>query len=186
MQFEPDRVKANEDLRYVRHAPEVPLLVAETMHDTLKYICFFFSRQRTASLLLIVAKPQVEGHCCFLSQSQQRLPCPGIEQTRFRQVASTEGAGCSKVTSRISLPSHFLGYESCQRDGTAHGQWQRIIRRFAAGALDVDCPNPSGFRDYWIVHGGSLDNANYRVGLELVTPPCQQGLALGLTMPCPR
>lgn len=42
-QFEADRVKADEDLRYVRHVPEVPLLVAETMHDTLKCICFFFS-----------------------------------------------------------------------------------------------------------------------------------------------
>lgn len=79
------------------------------------------------------------------------------------------------MTSRISFLSHFLSSESCQRDGTAHGQRQRIIRRFAAGALDVDRPKPRGFRDYWIVHGGSLDDANYRVGLELGTPLGQQG-----------
>lgn len=89
------------------------------------------------------------------------------------------------MTSRISFASHFLSSESCQRDGTAHGQRQRIIRCFAAGALDVDRPKPSGFRDYWIVHGGSLDDANYRVGLELGTHWVNKGPRAHHALPCP-
>lgn len=78
-QFEADRVKANKDLRYVRHAPEVPLLVAETNN----------ARHFEMHLLFLQSGNQLRG--CFSPQQSHREKATVAFCRNFNRVCLAQG-----------------------------------------------------------------------------------------------